>query len=469
MPFANFHSARIRQPGGFLRIRQIEEAEGGSIRFIGGPLKTDPKAAVVQAIRFETDKFTVAQARKWLSEHEEFKVIEFEEAKKEDSADGPLIGEGEVLRFDHTSAGKVVRTNEGYMMADAVITKAGVFSYRMPDGQVRHELRPPDEVFHADSMKTAEMLPITNDHPYSSGGYVCAKNAKQLAVGYTGQKVRQDAMNLRAPVKITTEEGVKAIEAGQRELSLGYKCRVVREDGVWEGKPYTHKQVRIRYNHLALVQQARAGHDATLRLDGADAVMVIPDTGKEPTTMGDKVRLDNGIEYDCAPEVAVAFEKLRKDHSELQSTLASGTKATDELQGKHDALDAKVKELEKRDDSAEVQKRVKARIALQTAAAKRLPKETVEKLDTMSDEDIRKAVILAKTPKAELEGKSDEYIQARFDTICDEPEEKRDDGQGRVVVGEGKPTKPVDADQARLDGIERARLRSLGIEEKKSA
>ena len=87
MPYPNFHSARIRQPGLFVRIRQIREAEDGAIRFIGGPLKSTGTVAV-QAVRFEKGKYTPAQARAWLKDHEEFAdPILFEEATKEYSAD----------------------------------------------------------------------------------------------------------------------------------------------------------------------------------------------------------------------------------------------------------------------------------------------------------------------------------------------------------------------------------------------
>jgi hypothetical protein len=466
MPFPNFHAARIREPGSFVEdgIRELDAPEGGSIRIIGGRLKSDPDGdSVVQAVRFAKDKYTPAEARKWLTDHD-MKAIDFEEATKEDSEDGE-----ECHRFDTSPAGKVERTDDGFMIANAVITRAGVFKYRMADGSTRAEFRSPSEVFKADSMKTAQMLPLTNDHPKE---FVTPKNAKQLAVGYTGENVKQDGMNLRAPVKITTDEGIAAVEGGRKELSLGYKCRVVKMDGTWGTEPYTHEQRGIRYNHLALVYAARAGRQATLRLDGADAVMV-PGTGKEPKEMGGTVKLDNGIEYDCAPEVAVAFDKLRKDHSELQSARDSASKATEELQGKHDALEAKVKELEERDDGAAIRDGVKARLALVTAATPHLSKETVEKLDSMTDLDIQKAVILAANPEAKLDEATEDYVRGAFEIACQKPAEKKD-GQGIKVVGTpGKRQDrgdPPDAEQARLDAIDRAQRRSRGEEpEKKSA
>jgi hypothetical protein len=468
MPFLNFHAASVRLPGSFVEesIKEINQSQGGSIRFDGGRLKSDPEgSAVVQAVRFAKEKFTPAEAKAWLKEHD-FKALQFEEASKEDSVDGE-----ECRRFDHTPAGKVERTDDGFLIANAVVTRAGVFKYRMPDGSIRAEFRSPSEVFKADSMKTAEMLPITNDHPKE---FVSPSNAKELTVGLTGQNVRQDGMNLRTPVKITTDEGIAAVDRGQKELSLGYKCRVVTCDGEFEGERYTHAQKRIRYNHLALVYAARAGHQATLRLDGADAVMV-PDTGKEPKEMGGTVKLDNGIDYDCAPEVAVEVDKLRKDRAELQSKLDSGSKETGELQGKHDALEAKVKELEARDDASEIREAVKARIALEKAATPHLPKETAEKLDGMTDLEIQKAVILAGMPDAKLDEMDEPWIRGAFAVACRKPAEKRGDGQGSKVVGtaekRGDSSEAPDSEKARQDSIDRARRRSRGedVGEKKSA
>jgi hypothetical protein len=86
-PFANEHAARLRDPGDFLRIRQLWAHDG--IRGIGGPLKTDPRGGTVeQAIRFKAAKWTVAEAKRWLAEHD-YKPILFEVATGgEDSVGG---------------------------------------------------------------------------------------------------------------------------------------------------------------------------------------------------------------------------------------------------------------------------------------------------------------------------------------------------------------------------------------------
>ena len=78
MPYTNWHSARIRQPRRFVRIRVLWARKG--IMAYGGPLKSDPRGGtIISSIRFSIKKFTVAQAKKWLRELKH-KWIEFEKA-----------------------------------------------------------------------------------------------------------------------------------------------------------------------------------------------------------------------------------------------------------------------------------------------------------------------------------------------------------------------------------------------------
>jgi len=80
-PYPNYHAARVKSPGLFARVRVMETSKEG-IMFYGGPLKTKPGGgAQLQAIRFPKDKFTAAQAKKWLKDHKQ-KYISFEPAIK---------------------------------------------------------------------------------------------------------------------------------------------------------------------------------------------------------------------------------------------------------------------------------------------------------------------------------------------------------------------------------------------------
>jgi len=81
-PYPNFHSARIKSPGLFLRVRVIQTTKEG-IMLYGGPLKSKPRGpTTLQSVRFPKDKFTVTQAKKWLKDHKHSYII-FEPARKD--------------------------------------------------------------------------------------------------------------------------------------------------------------------------------------------------------------------------------------------------------------------------------------------------------------------------------------------------------------------------------------------------
>lgn len=80
-PYPNFHAARIKSPGLFLRVRVFQTTKEG-IMIYGGPLKSKPRGATeVQSIRFPKDKFSVKEAKAWLKDHKK-KYILFEPAKE---------------------------------------------------------------------------------------------------------------------------------------------------------------------------------------------------------------------------------------------------------------------------------------------------------------------------------------------------------------------------------------------------
>jgi hypothetical protein len=81
MPFPNFHAARVKEPGRFQNIVVLKKLKNG-IMIYGGKLK-GKTTTTAQSYRFPKAKFTVAQAKTWLREHE-IKPILFEPAKKDD-------------------------------------------------------------------------------------------------------------------------------------------------------------------------------------------------------------------------------------------------------------------------------------------------------------------------------------------------------------------------------------------------
>ncbi len=80
MPYPNEHAARLVDPEKFDpdSFRRVNDKFGDGIHAIFGKLKGED-SMTLQAVRFDADKFTAEEAKKWLKEHD-YDPIEFEEA-----------------------------------------------------------------------------------------------------------------------------------------------------------------------------------------------------------------------------------------------------------------------------------------------------------------------------------------------------------------------------------------------------
>ncbi len=311
-------------------------------------------------------------------------------------------------RYDRSEF-KATRTDEGYLIDTPVVGRVGIQLYKNSDGSIRRELRPPEEVFAEDSLKSFAGKPITDEHPSEP---VTAKNAKQLGIGTIRGDGRQEGDNVVAPIIVHDAEAIdKAMRGGKRELSLGYKVDLDETPGVWNGQEYDAVQRNIRINHLAIVPQGRAGN-ARLNLDRHDAVSFNPE---EETAMPEnlsRIRLDSGLEYQAAPEVAVAFEKMRSDNAELTTNVGTLKKQIDTITAERDTLKSQVESADKvRSDAlAAARAEVKARAELDKVA------ETFKVDGTgKTDREVKELVIKTVRADADLAGKSDEYVNAAFE------------------------------------------------------
>lgn len=350
-----------------------------------------------------------------------------------------------VCRYDKGQVrGEVELTPEGYIRATAVVTRTGVFHYRNFDGTVRRELRHPDDVWNADSIASMEMIPVTNDHP--SAEIVNSENANRLAIGYTGETIKRDGEFVLANLVITHKDGVEAAtKFGRKELSLGYHVDVTDEEGVYKGEPYDARQRNIRYNHLALVDTARAGPEARLALDSQAGIEIL----KEVKPMSKrKIKIDEDNEIMVEESTADYIERLQSDLRNLndeksrveqrekdaqeeikrveeeiktiQGKLEKSEAEKDSMKDKMNSADEDEKEREVSMDSDKFKKAVAERVKLLEFAKLKLDSETISNLDKMTDEEIKKAVIQKCRKSISLDGKGALYMDAMFDTILDE-------------------------------------------------
>ncbi len=320
-------------------------------------------------------------------------------------------------------------TENGYIKANAIVTRSGVFIYKNPDGTIRRELRHPDDVKKIDSLETMKMIPITNDHPPER--LVNAKNAKSLAIGYTGENIQIDGDNIIANLLITDEEGVRAVvDGGKKELSLGYTVDLIDEKGVFKDEPYDYIQKNIKYNHLSIVDRARAGNHARIALDSEDAEEI---QIKKENIMSDKkqkrLKIKND-EYMVEPEVFEdvselrdEVERLKEERIELERRLKNMADELESIKAERDSLREEKEMMDEKKANNDAQdilrKAVKERIILEKSASAFLDKKTVQNIDSMTDIEIKKSVIKSKFPQANLDGQSEIYINGRYDSVIE--------------------------------------------------
>ena len=332
-------------------------------------------------------------------------------------------------------------TKDGYIEGHAVVTRTGVFTYQDMDGSTHRELRHPDDVFSKTSLDTLKLIPITMEHP---SRLVDAESAKRLSIGTTGETVYPDGNLVMSSFRITDEVSIKRIQDGKRELSLGYEADLLDTPGQYEGIDYDYRQTNIVYNHLAVVDKARAGAQARIALDQDDCFEVESKKEKNTINNGEKMPIFkiDGIDYETPPQVIIHIDKLQAKFDQALDS-AKGLKvikldagefrgdpgligAHEKLQGEFDAQKVKLDEATKVDHSTAIAEGVRARSAIILKAQSVMDAEGLKKLDAMSNSDIMKEIIIsvAKADTREelrtvLGSKSDEYLRARYDAAIE--------------------------------------------------
>lgn len=170
-----------------------------------------------------------------------------------------------VVRLDSIPLDSTYYTEEGYLIDIPIVTTCGIFEYKNKDGSIRRELRRPEDVFAEDSLASYEGKPVVITH--HCGG-ITKDNVAKEQIGTIISKGMRDGDHVRAKIIIHNTDQMQ--RCGLRELSLGYSLTTEDSPGVWQGQPYDCIQHDIEINHLALVQEARAGNSARLNIDGKD-------------------------------------------------------------------------------------------------------------------------------------------------------------------------------------------------------
>lgn len=345
--------------------------------------------------------------------------------------------------------------NTGFLHAnDVPIARVGVFPYIRKDGAVSMEAKLPEDLLSQETVSSANSKPITDNHPSEM---VNRNNATELMKGLTANNAHVDGDKLKVDMTITDPALIKEVQNGKQELSIGFSTDVSPTKGSFEGTKYDCAQKNIQINHVAVVERGRAGH--SVRLTGDSAEMVIDsandeseDTNSMETTT---IRLD-GANVTVASQDADRIMKLDADNEDKSKQIAEYQAQIKELQEKIKALQGDADSSKEDADKAKADAdRQKAKTdALEKELAGYRAKEEKAKLDDVIaiakpyvgdsyDFDGKTAKdIKADTLKADgidLEGKSDDYIDAYFDSLAKHNE------SNSGVVGYNGPENKTDS------------------------
>ena len=386
-------------------------------------------------------------------------------------------------RYDFSPIEKYEVTPEGYLRAWASIARTGIQLYTDADGSVRREYRPETEVASPDSLASFAGKAITSEHPPV---LLDAENTKDYQVGFSGTEVVYDNGFVKAVMTITDQDTIKRIMRGDaREVSAGYRVNYDPTPGVTDGgEHYDGIQKEILGNHIAVVRRGRAGPQVKLHLDRQDAAdpSLIPNN--EDPSMTAKVNFD-GAEFEVSESVALAITKEREDakmsyedmKKKYDGMMSEASKMKEEMdamekemkgkcdsaEGRADALAEQVEELSAELATAKeinLDSMVEERVALIEKA-----KPVLDAAYAFAGKTAREVMVdsikAVRGDELDLSEKSDDYVQAMFDTLAEGRKDSVTTDELRKAVA--SIASPVSAPSSYMDMLQNAWKKPLSI------
>jgi len=245
--------------------------------------------------------------------------------------------------FDRLPLAGLRRDSAGNVVGVARAARTGIQVYAgyevgRPEMRQVRVWRPEAEVFSRESMASFAGVPVTIEHPRE---FITPENWKDYAVGETASEdIVRDGESVKVPFLIRDEGGIKAIEDGKHEVSMGYYSMLDFQPGIVPdgqadaGSAYDAVQRKIRINHLAIVDKARGG--PTLRIgDGQNL--------KEKNV---KTIMVDGLSVEVTDAAEAAIAKLLRERDEARAGLNDAQTQIGTLTAEKATLDGKVKQLE---------------------------------------------------------------------------------------------------------------------------
>lgn len=293
-------------------------------------------------------------------------------------------------------------SDEGFWEVTGVAAIVGPLVYLTEDGE-RHTEYATAEVL-ANYAKGLVGKPVTRNHPPEK---VTPENFKEYVVGtvldcWFDTKTEE----LKVKLAINDADAQQDIDRGVVELSPGYYATFAPPPEDFEHEA-DGIQITRKYNHLALVEEARGGPKARLHLDSKGNLMKKKDEKKE-----DKKHED---------EYKEKYDALKKKHDALQAKVDAMQAKMDAMEKKEDGEKKEDEEEKKKDgernDSVDIDLLVAQRFEDYRLAREAAERFNVDVADASSAFEIKKKVVLAKTGKLRQDSK--DYVDTAFDAVCE--------------------------------------------------
>lgn len=374
-----------------------------------------------------------------------------------------------LTRYDTAPINKIEQdATTGFVHVNNVpIARVGVFPYLKADGSIEMEAKLPAELLADTTVKSADNKPVTDDHPEE---FVNQSNANKYMKGFTASNAHVDNDTLRVDMTITDAALINEINQGKQELSIGFETDIVPQKGEYKGLVYDSVQKNIQINHVAVVERGRAGH--SVRLVGDSAEMVDKDIKKGKQMETTKVRLgdsditvassdadklikldaDNSEKEKKIADLKAKIADYEKQLKELQGDADSSKKSEEEAQAEKDALEKQLETYKKKYEGDGLDQAIDAKINL-IEQAKPYVGDSFD-FKGKSEKDIKTATLKAIDDSVDLSDKSDDYINAYFDSTI------KNQSNPRVVGYHGSEVKN-DSDDLEKLRMARYNLRSL--------
>lgn len=336
---------------------------------------------------------------------------------------------GSVQRYERIDSwmfvSGAVTDADGFLRDSPIVARTGIYIYQQPDGTIRREYRPPEEVFDADSEASFVGKPIVVGHPAS--GIVNSDTAQDLAIGtILSSGYPKDETNIACDIVIHNPSAI----GEKRGLSLGYRVDVEETPGTTpDGQQYDAIQRNIRINHLAVVDRARAGAKARLNLDGDEII--------EGVEAKMKIKIDS-VDFEVDEKIANYVNSLqsKEENARVKLDTANTELKTvkeqnitlkadaDALKAKADAMTAERDGLKAKCDAADAEKEKAVKEAVEAVKAdmqeyadlvETAKIAKMEKTDGLTNAELKAGIIKAAFGESfKLDGMTDAYINGAY-------------------------------------------------------